>query len=746
MRLQREIRNYIAPLFSALTECSRMYKILSLRLLFFLLVVLSFNTSGQNLQQNQYLEEIQRIRGKGKQNIQLFHNRFELGESYLREDPDSAMLLAIEAKKTAEKLGIDTCIAWANMLIGDCYLERFEFDKSLDFYWLAEPVFRKHKAIQGLCETINGIGYAYMCIDQFDSSQYYISKHKLLAQQLNNAKELGEAHYYLGNTLMATSSLDTALANFLIALSFFKEAEDYHNLADINYSIAELYAGLGNNKASIQHHIAAVKYDLQLNRLESAQDNYYQISKLFITLGDLKKAEMYLQKGLAVNPEPSPTTSAMTALAKGDLLYAQEAFEEALEQYKHAELELRHIADIPTYDICQLSIASCYEALGSYQALIEYYNSTVSKLPHVDSNMVANYYHLLGKAHAQIAPPNFKKALYYLEEGLKMAKRFRLPADEQEFYSTLSELHQRLGNSEKALHYLQQSNLLADSLNQVSNKRLFASLELEYRTAEKEQEIELLSKEKALAEVAAQKQNQQRNGLILGSGLLLLALGGGALAYRKTKKYNRFLADEEQRKDALLQEVHHRTNNSLQLISALLSMQGEQLEDVIAKGALKQSESRIHSLSTLHEMLHQDATEIDVNMQDYLTNIIEFHSDLSRDNIEVLSNIAPLKLPAKTAMPLALICNELLTNALKYAFPNPHSKGFIRVSLNNKTESDDWVLSVEDNGIGIPNNAYQMGSGSTGSKLVYILCQQMNGELKVDNQTGACVSVFFRPQ
>jgi PAS domain S-box-containing protein len=197
-------------------------------------------------------------------------------------------------------------------------------------------------------------------------------------------------------------------------------------------------------------------------------------------------------------------------------------------------------------------------------------------------------------------------------------------------------------------------------------------------------------------------------------------------------------------KEALLKEVHHRVKNNLQVICSLLSMQSALLDDPQTVAALRNSEDRVQSMAMIHELLCASKTLADIDFSEYAERLLRelslsYGLDSSRVIIE--SEIAPVRFGVDRAIPCGLILNELISNALKYAFPNDGA-GSIRVVLEY-SGADQVRLTVADDGVGMPSGFAMEKARSLGLRIVQILTRQLEGTLHVHSDTGTRFAVTF---
>ena len=199
-----------------------------------------------------------------------------------------------------------------------------------------------------------------------------------------------------------------------------------------------------------------------------------------------------------------------------------------------------------------------------------------------------------------------------------------------------------------------------------------------------------------------------------------------------------------QEKEILLKEIHHRVKNNLQLIISMLNIQARRKNYDNIEAFLQKANTRISSMALIHQRLYQSDEElVKINFQLYIEDLVNsiiqsFHNE--EDNIIININTNQVLLNLITAVPLGLIINELVTNALKHAFPE-NKKGIISITIRNK-KTNQFELIVEDNGIGFKNNTTQ--TKSFGLELINLLASQLNGMVKIENTGMTKFSITFQ--
>ena len=197
-------------------------------------------------------------------------------------------------------------------------------------------------------------------------------------------------------------------------------------------------------------------------------------------------------------------------------------------------------------------------------------------------------------------------------------------------------------------------------------------------------------------------------------------------------------------KEVLLREIHHRVKNNMQIISSLLNLQIDYLNDEDAVDVLKESQNRVKSMAMIHEKLYLSTDLTKINFVDYIQSLISnlFYSyNVKEDHIKPILKIEDVNLNIETAIPCGLIITELISNCLKYAFPN-QMKGKIIISL--KQVEDKFELIISDNGIGLPENININKIKTLGILLVKSLTEQIDGKISIQRKNGTQFKITFK--
>jgi len=197
-------------------------------------------------------------------------------------------------------------------------------------------------------------------------------------------------------------------------------------------------------------------------------------------------------------------------------------------------------------------------------------------------------------------------------------------------------------------------------------------------------------------------------------------------------------------KETLLDEIHHRVKNNMAVVASLLKLQANNTEDERVKKVLKESQNRVYAISAANETLHDSENLSEIDLKMYLskiaTSIFQTYS-INQDRIILNISVEEIPMSIDQASSIGLVINELISNSLKYAFPDER-KGEINVSM--KKLDEELELIVMDNGIGVPEGFAWRNSKSLGLKLVITLVEnQLDGSLDMESGNGTKFTIKF---
>jgi PAS domain S-box-containing protein len=196
-------------------------------------------------------------------------------------------------------------------------------------------------------------------------------------------------------------------------------------------------------------------------------------------------------------------------------------------------------------------------------------------------------------------------------------------------------------------------------------------------------------------------------------------------------------------KEVLIKEIHHRVKNNLQVVSSLLYLQSQKLHDPETKELFAESQNRICSMALAHEQLYQSKNLADISLREYVRNLVSQVQQtfmMTPSPVVCTVSVADIMLDIEKVVPCGLLITELLSNALKHAFPEGRS-GSVKVEIRRQGRQVN--LCVADDGIGLPENFNYLEAETLGLQLVCALVEQLNATMQVHSDRGACFDISF---
>jgi two-component sensor histidine kinase len=358
---------------------------------------------------------------------------------------------------------------------------------------------------------------------------------------------------------------------------------------------------------------------------------------------------------------------------------------------------------------------------------------------------------LLAYAIALQKVGNGEKAMQVLYEAKKISEENGFKEIIMETHQHLASLFEEQENYKQAYLHFKSFHNLQDTLFNQQKDVTINDLLVKYESDKKDADIVLLNAENKLKN----SQIKQSNNIkwALGLGLILVSLLA-FLAWRlkniKSKtnielaKKNQLISTALAEKNILLREIHHRVKNNLQVISSLLKLQSQYIEDEGAIMAIAEGRNRVHSMALLHQNLYKEDNLTGVNMKEYFTNLIEGLFDaynINTNDVILQTEIEDLTLDIDTVIPLGLITNELVSNALKHAFKG-NDNSLLAVKLWEN--AGRLKLQVKDNGKGYNPEMVAINKKSFGQKLIKSLSDKLEAEITIKAEVGTDIILSIK--
>lgn len=231
----------------------------------------------------------------------------------------------------------------------------------------------------------------------------------------------------------------------------------------------------------------------------------------------------------------------------------------------------------------------------------------------------------------------------------------------------------------------------------------------------------------------------------------IIGFEGFLVDITEIKLMERRLQTSLEEKEILLREVHHRVKNNMQVISSLLNLQAAASDNPLFTSLIKDSLNRIRAMANIQDQLYHSEHLALVNMADYFSSLFTpIRQAYNASFVKIALEADGIQLDADTAVLCGLITTELVSNAIKYAFPNPQEQDpppLVKISLARAgSQSNSFKLVIRDNGCGLPESMDILAAPTLGLRLVSMLVEQMQGTLKYFNQAGAVFEIILVAQ
>ncbi len=352
---------------------------------------------------------------------------------------------------------------------------------------------------------------------------------------------------------------------------------------------------------------------------------------------------------------------------------------------------------------------------------------------------------------------HYKTAQKYYLNSLDISKKNKNIINEMWAYEGLYDTYKQQKKYKQALNYYEKYHHINDSLTNIQKDKEIQSIEFDLEKEKQELIINNQLKEIKEANIKEELYKERYNksklkAKILGVGFIILCvLGGfGFYIYKKVKKQNAQLSEQKsiinkslQEKEILLKEIHHRVKNNLQIISSLLNLQSNKIEDKEITLLLNESKNRIQAIALVHDKLYRSNDFTSINFNEYLLEILDQQQRIylnPNQKIKIITDCEAINLKLDLAVPLGLIASEVITNAFKHAFIN-HPTPILKIKL--KKVNHQIQLTITDNGKGLPDTFNINESNTLGMELITALSEQINSSISFKSNQGTEFSILF---
>lgn len=606
---------------------------------------------------------------------------------------------------------------------------------------------------EGRSDSLRSDALSWLCyellVDDAAGALPYGMEALRLASRLKSSYLLSRAHERIAECYAELKQFPPAHDHYGKAIQFTRAIKDTLFLGKAVNNLATCYLYEGKLDSSLLTHLQALQIRRSFGDQKQIAQSLNNIGMIYRMKKDYRNAISFYRESLQIKTALGDEKGVLnTSVNIGNAWKALKQYDSALYSYRFAlQLSEKRKSASDIID-CKINMGLLYNAKGMYDEGLRYFNMVSGDLLVKQST---NYPILLtGLGESWLGKKEYRKAISFLQEALLYPSphnRYEVPA---ELHLGLSEAYKGLGDYRRALDHFESFKSLSDSLLNTTNLENINELSARYESKQKENQIALLNTQNAIKDLSLE--SKQREILLYIIGLAAAISLAIALLYlfrnkqrtsKQLEEKNRIISASLSEKEVLLKEIHHRVKNNLQVVSSLLNLQSRNIRDAQALEAINEGKNRVKSMALIHQNLYRDDNLTGVDIRDYIDKLVSslFNSyNITPDKIELLTEIDSMELDVDTVIPLGLILNELISNSLKYAFPENRT-GYIKVVL--KETGEGLLLAVEDNGRGLPADWQPETSHSLGYQLIRSFAQKLKARLEVKGNGGTSVSMVM---
>lgn len=535
------------------------------------------------------------------------------------------------------------------------------------------------------------------------------------------------------------------------------------------YSLPYIYCWLcttnrymGNYNKALEYALQSVRLIKNANDSAHAGDCYGNLAEVYEALNKPAESATWYKKCIAVRETiagyPSFAIYRTYGLLTGQLIKAG-AQKEALATIKNLQ-KSRPPGTLAESAVLYQSLAYCYDADNIYDSTEKYflktldaYNESSKKLEMAAEIYLLSYYDI---ANFYVKHHQFIKSRPYLDTlNLKSGSLNILTWANVELL--LFKADSAVGSYLTAIKHFQQYKSLTDSIFNDKKSKEIEELQIAYKTEKKDEQIGFLTKKDELQQANLRQANIIKNWMVASAALLVLLLGVGYNRYRLKQRTNKQLEAQQivinqknislqrlvNEKEWLMKEIHHRVKNNFHIVMGLLGTQSGYLKNDEAIAAIKESQQRIHAMSLIHQKLYQSESLSSIDMPGYIHELVDYLKESfdKSDAVQFHFQVQRISLELSHIIPIGLILNEAITNVFKYAFPGK-KEGNIYLSFLC-TAGNIVVLTVKDDGVGLPTGFDNKCRSSMGLNLMKGLSEDIDGCFTIQSNNGTIVTVSF---
>ena len=581
-----------------------------------------------------------------------------------------------------------------------------------------------------------------------DTAKYYFQQLDSVATASRDSNLLMEAQHITGVLHHLHGEYEQALVVFLPYMQYLERHADSVNMDRTALHLGKVYFHLGDYEKAIFYTIRARDSDYHYG--VSVHHNItLRIATSYQYLGMPEKVlEEWLgyKSAWDVSEKPLVHSSALSNIAEAYLGVGEA--DSALANGKRA-LKIADQHELKTYqNKARMNMAEAYAVLDSVEQALELGERVMTHFTNMKSAPLLFFRSRKLMSKLYLDQRNYAAAKSTLDDGLKSARILNRPQDKAEMYKLLVLYYRQTGAPGRAFAYSDSLDFIQSELIDIATNSSILKVREAYETEKKDLEIALLNSKDEASQARLRRSALGLKFLVFAVISLLaiaLLIFRSYRAKRKSeallKEQNAFISKTLSEKELLLKEIHHRVKNNLQVVSSLLSLQSEFIKDDSALSAINEGRNRVKSMALIHQNLYQEDQLTGIKVREYFGKLISglFHTyNISQERVKLIMDVDDALVDVDTIVPLGLITNELISNALKYAFPDQRA-GVLQVRL--RESFDALTLTVQDNGVGFDPTIITAEISSFGYQMIQAFCEKIEAQMEIQREKGTRVVI-----
>ncbi len=618
--------------------------------------------------------------------------------------------------------------------------------------------------VPGMAASETELGFLYFRTKAYTDALTHFEKAKPLLQKLNDELSLGIIYKAMGDIYSAQSYFRQSFDNYRDAAQLLRKTGQLKLLNECQDAMGNITLDFGQSRGAIAYFKRSLNVKASLNDAQGIIIITGKLSKIYFSLRQYDSS-LYFAREVQRLAKDDIEASADAVIDEFIALSFSGKLNEAADAKKLAEKLVAQQNNLSNKMKLLAATSNYYLALNDKERSDKYFDSAAAMIERSHSPELAitglsmlaemNSLHEDYKTAYRMAKLMDRYKDIFRNENMerisaeiKNTAEASLKEREIEYLNLANKLkEEQLSIEELKRLALLRENILKDS-SIMSQQLLMAVMEnesgLRNEQLQKEKELSLsLSRENKLKQKLLNDERRNKSLLWLGIGTLALAGGIIFFQYKRQRNKNAIINKQSGELEVLNKEIHHRVKNNLQVISSMLDLQSQSLHDEKATAIIKEGIQRVQSMAFIHQNLYQGNSVNSVNMNEYikmLSNHLFQTYNIRTDKIRLHTQIEDLSLHTDTAIPLGMILNELISNALKYAFKERES-GEIWVTMKKK--DNELLLQVKDNGVGLGRDFNPDKTSSFGYEIIKAFAQKMKARINIDGADGTDVQIII---